>query len=546
MPGLSRLALPAAVLLATACGPTPETPPADTDPGTTSTDPTTANPTTTNPPDTTADTGTGPTPDGPVAVTTNTDVDLLFVVDNSASMAGAQQTLATAIPQLVDAFETAGINYRIGITTTDNGNPWCAGTTPEGGSLVLSSCRSRLSEFDNPVGTSEQAACLDVCPLETLDVIPTTTASDPSPTPRPWIEVTGGVSNIANASPTEALACALPQGVAGCGFEQPLESAYRALLRTNDDNDPGFGFLRASAVLGVVVITDEADCSHSLDHETIFLPEGDRTFWSDPAAGAPTSAVCWNAGVACSGSSCNSVNLDEVGNMTDPDNAVMRPVSRYVELLQEFEDQKQQIVPDQQVVFAVIGGVGSDGSVTYADGSDPQYLEDYGIGPGCTSADLGAAVPPVRMREVAEAMLVGDEQSLFSVCAADYGNYVAAVANLLRSQVRPACVPVCVADTDPTTQALEEQCVVVLEEPAPDGTLIETTLAQCSGGVPAGEDHCWTPLTGDERSDACADEGWNLELRFEHAPGASFAPGAQVTAECALSASKNVDCPELP
>ena len=533
-------------MLLVACGPTTEADgTGDTDSGTMSSSDTGTDPTTDGPVDGTDDTGPGPGTADPIALSINADVDLLFVIDNSSSMAAPQQSLAAAASALVDALDDGGINYRIGITTTDNGNPWCTGTTPEGGGLELSSCRGRIADFTDPLGSNQETACLDVCPHESLDIVPTATFEDPSPTPRPWLEVVGGESNIAGVTVAEALACALPQGVTGCGFEQPLENVYKGLQRTTSDSDPAFGFLRDNAVLGVVVFTDEADCSYNTDHETIFLPEGDRTFWSDPTAGAPTSAVCWNAGVSCDGSSCSAVDLDPLGGDTNPANAVMRPVSRYVDVLQSFEDQKKLITPSQDVVFALIGGVGSDGSVTYQSGGDPGFVQDYGIGPGCVSGET-QAVPPARMREVAEAMQLGDEQAMFSICASDFGSHMQAIANQLRSQLVPACLPVCVADTDPTTQAVEVECDIVLEEPAPDGSLVQTTLTQCSGGVPAGEEHCWTPLTGDARSDFCTEEGWNLEVGFEHIEGAAFGPGARVTAACALSESVQVDCPLLP
>src|SRR5690606_21225427 len=44
-------------------------------------------------------------------------------------------------------------------------------------------------------------------------------------------------------------------GIEGCGFEQPLLSAARALERGDA------GFPRADALLAVLVLTDEEDCS---------------------------------------------------------------------------------------------------------------------------------------------------------------------------------------------------------------------------------------------------------------------------------------------
>src|SRR5690606_397814 len=133
--------------------------------------------------------------------------------------------------------------------------------------------------------------------------------------------------------------------------ESHLESMWKALRRSTTDDDPVFGFIRSNAILSIVHVTDEADCSHNNDHQTIFLPEGNRVFWSDQDAASPTSAVCWNAGVRCDGNECQSVNLDVNGNEVSDDpekNAVLRPLSRYTEIVQQLENQKQEITPDQE------------------------------------------------------------------------------------------------------------------------------------------------------------------------------------------------------
>ena len=75
-------------------------------------------------------------------------VDILFVIDNSSSMGPAQAKLAADFDVFIDALESSPIeiDYRIGVTTTDNGNPWCPGGTPEAGNLVLESCKNRLAQ----------------------------------------------------------------------------------------------------------------------------------------------------------------------------------------------------------------------------------------------------------------------------------------------------------------------------------------------------------------------------------------------------------------
>src|SRR5262249_50027846 len=70
-------------------------------------------------------------------------VDVLFVVDNSASMGLEQAKLVEAMAGFVEALDEAAIDWRIGVTTTDDGNPWCGATSPEAGKLQASSCRGR-------------------------------------------------------------------------------------------------------------------------------------------------------------------------------------------------------------------------------------------------------------------------------------------------------------------------------------------------------------------------------------------------------------------
>ncbi len=357
----------------------------------------------------TADTGVQPT---------DRAVDIIFVVDNSGSMGEEQARLANSISSLVDALDAAvpPVDYRIAVTTTDNGNPWCQGTTPEAGTFRATSCRERTNEFVFQ-GAQEvdviDEACLDLCPHESLDLSV------------PWIDVDGatGSSNVPSGDVAGALRCLLPQGIDGCGFEQPLESLRRALDRVETLGDSNNGFRRPGALLAVAMVTDEVDCSHNPAHETIFLPDGSRVFWSNQEDPAPTSALCWNAGVSCTGSGtyddCHAVDLNVDGNAVagDPEiDAVLRPLTTYIDQLSS-----------EAVYMVALNGVADDGSVVYADtAADPDFQNSFGIGPGCSGSDSGA-VPPVRIRELVET--VSGPGNLHSVCDEDYSPALAAMAS---------------------------------------------------------------------------------------------------------------------
>jgi len=494
----------------------------------------------------------------PLAV--NKDVDIMFVIDNSGSMGEEQATLAANFESFIDVLERPEVDasYRIGITTTDNGNPWCGGTGPEAGALRMSSCRSRPTEFvfqGDTLVDATQEACYDICPEEWSDIElqPTTVGDEEEAKPRPWLESIGGRTNLPEGlSTVQAFQCMGPQGIDGCGFESHLESMWKALTRASKTEDPAYGFIREGAILSVVHVTDEEDCSYNTDWESIFLPEGDKTFWSDPAAPAPTSAVCWNAGVACEGSDCRAVNLDvtgaEVTEAEAEDDAVLRPLSRYTGILQHLEDEKKELNPTQEVLVALIGGVNSDGSVTYqASLSDPEFQADFGVGPGCESTG-GRAVPPVRMREFSEAFAVGDDQNMFSICEQDYSDALEAIARNLVDQIKPACMPTCVADTDATTpDVLDPSCTVTEHVPSGDGDFEDTSVPACEadGSLPAGHDVCYQTRTGDALHEDCIDEGWNLEFVIVRRDGVEVPGGTGIAATCELSQVKAVDCPDL-
>lgn len=370
----------------------------------------------------TAGEGEPPPPDGPVA----REVDVLFVVDDTASMGEEQAALAGAVPAFVERLQASGADLRFGVTTTSFGHPFCTGE--ERGRLQLSSCRARIDEFIYETTSSHvdvsEVACESMCALEELEAS------------QPWIEETDGVTNLENAVPlADALQCALPQGINGCGFEAPLESLLSAIGRSASESDPQYGFLRPDAVLAIVIVTDEVDCSHRLS--AIF--DDNRVFWTDPEAN-PTSAICWNAGVSCSGGpgrydDCVPENYGQDGGAGEPDEtSVLYPMSRYVESIRRIGEAKRARNPSQSVLVHVIAGVPpgyfrGEAEIVYSDSqSDPRFQEDYGIGPGCQSAS-GQAIPPVRLRAFAEAFEVEGYRGLSSVCNEDFTEPLVALAD---------------------------------------------------------------------------------------------------------------------
>lgn len=360
-------------------------------------------------------------------------VSILMVIDNSGSMGEEQALVTTGIAELIGALDAAGLDWRIGVTTSDNGNPWCpaGSTTPEGGQLVMESCRQRLGDFlfSDSVDVQD-IACNDICDLQQFEVQPSSTLSDPDAKPRPWLERTGGVTNVSEPY-LDVVRCMLPQGVNGCGFESQLESSYRSVIRSSNAGEANYGFFEEGRLPVLVFLTDEVDCSYNPEWSDIFAADGNKAFWTDPSSQFPTSGVCWNAGVDCTGDpsgydSCEPINKDINGNSgASAADAVLVPIAKYTE----------HYAMMHAVVYG-IAGVGPDGDPVYADSlADPGFQLSFGIGPGCTAPGDVTAVPPVRLRAVAEANPPTEGRKLYSVCAANYGSTFADIGQSIVSQL---------------------------------------------------------------------------------------------------------------
>jgi hypothetical protein len=226
-------------------------------------------------------------------------IDLLFMIDNSISMADKQEILAQAVPVLVQRLIDP-------ICVDDDGNP--------AGGTVMGGCAPNQAEFSpirnihvgvitSSLGNHGGAVCTPdpaEMPPRTLNdaaqLIPSvrtgiysyqntgflawdprTGADIPTPDPHP-----GKGMNETNATQfvTDFTAHVTATGERGCGYESSLEAWYRFLIDpepintvTNDGQFSIRGpvnpivlqqraaFMRPDSLLAIVMLTDENDCS---------------------------------------------------------------------------------------------------------------------------------------------------------------------------------------------------------------------------------------------------------------------------------------------
>jgi hypothetical protein len=182
------------------------------------------------------------------------DLDLLVVIDDTVDAFAVQRRLADALPDflssLVGGDDPLFRSVHVGVVSPDLGT---AG-------FEVGSCRTSRYGDDGLLDPLRSSGCLEAPPFVAL---------------RP----------DAVDAPLE---CLLDRGAEGCGWEQPLEAALKAVTSSEsslrfldgtfghaDRNNAGF--LRVGAMLAVIVASNEDDCSardpNALDPFSPHYPE---------------------------------------------------------------------------------------------------------------------------------------------------------------------------------------------------------------------------------------------------------------------------------
>jgi hypothetical protein len=497
----------------------------------------------------------------PIIINDNRDVDILFVIDNSGSMAEEQARLAKNFPTFIAALDGMGADYRIGVTTTDVAHPGCrSGATPENGALVMRSCTEAVAagafEF---AGLDAAFACTEQCKLSGGQLALQPGADGET---HPWLESNFGRTNLQpGVSMADAFACYGPQGIDGCGFESPLAAMKLAIEQARGPG--GSGFMRDQALLSVVLVTDETDCSANQGQSEVFIDND--VFWNDEAP-RMTSAVCWRAGVACTGegpvfAECHAEDhsVDGTADVNRPEDAVLQPIDGYIDFLAGLRDPKTDPTGPhaRDVLMSLIAGVPigydqGEAELVYMD-AEPGSMQQqsFGIAPGCVNDADGSnstAVPPVREREVAEAF-AGETRNVYSICQDDYSPALAQIAARIEEVLAPACAGACIDDHDPGTPALDPVCTVQAITPGQNATDVPGCEPRDGAWtMPDGQSLCFYMLTdpdhgtestlddmtpGGDGIAPCSQGGSNLEFKLLRSGPRT--PGVTYSADCVLA-----------
>jgi len=412
-------------------------------------------------------------------------VDLLFVVDDSESMQQEQAALRDQFERLVTTLASGEhlapdgsvrghfapvSNLHLGVVSSDMGLVGVEG---------VPSCVNGLGGNGRlkTAGSPDVGGCNAMYP----NYLSFTEGGDPQ--------------QVAND-----FGCVATLGTGGCGYEQQLEAGLKALWPAMDIDpstgmqwiDPStgapgnrvtflpdasgngrfghgdganMGFLRNDirgglSLIGVVVVTDEEDCSSSNTvHFTPpqYLPDGNML------KDQPLGLRCFY----------NKSNLYSV--------------DRYINGLRALRQGRENLI-----VFAAIAGVptdlvqlrDSDGRATFdfeddgernewfsrmlgdqrmierVDETEPE-VELRNLVPSCRSS-TGDAFAPRRIVEVAQGF--GQNGIVQSICQEDFTEPMDAIIELLSRQLQPPCLP---RELTPGDAGLVEDCQLLWELPTP-------------------------------------------------------------------------------
>jgi hypothetical protein len=367
-----------------------------------------------------------------ISQTINQKIDLLFMIDNSGSMSPKQEQLKLRFPSFISRlreFAAQGLpaSYHLGVVTSDLG----AGKASCGGA----SDGGRLNTLDRSV-KGHPVSCNLGGGLSFID----------------YNQIDGTANVVGNVE--DAFRCISSVGIDGCGFEHQLESVHHALTASVPENQ---GFLRDDAVLAVVFLTDEDDCSAPPDTD-LFVATLTGTDYSQPQNYGPHNSFrCTEFGVLNGG---EPLPWPGVNTYSDPQPApfVEAPgpgklfaVDRYIQLFtQNRAGGGLKDHPDKDLIVMSIAASPAPFRTVWADPNEepprhPCTTYNGGtctvtIAPACTAAANPGYTgdPAVRLHAAVSAAFNHDEGT--SICDDSYDQALTKLSDFILNAFGKGCV----------------------------------------------------------------------------------------------------------
>jgi hypothetical protein len=430
-----------------------------------------------------------------VATVLNRDVDLLFLIDDSASMAPLQANLLRNFPAFMTALKAlpGGLpNVHIAVISSDMG----------AGDGTVSSCDSTGGK-NGIFQYTARGAC-------------TSTGLNSGAT---FISDIAGVRNY-TGNLEDVFTCIAALGEEGCGFEHQLAAVARALGA--DGQAPpqeNQGFLRPDAYLAIVMITNEDDCSAPAG-SLLFDTASNTNLMSQ--LGPPANFRCNEFGHVCDGAHPSrfapggDVNaMQTYGNCVSAEDGVLLRVADVVNGIR-----KVKTDPDNQIMVASISGLRSPYVVHWKQppGNDTGPWPE--ISHVCSATDGSYADPSPRIADFVAGFRGNGLQ--LPICADEYAQALKTIADKIGGRLRKPCITQRVAKRAGTDR---DDCSVVTHTPNDQGQLLDSVVPACADTGGAGP--CWQLVAGE---DGCT--GQSIDVVPDAT--APMPTSQNATAECAL------------
>ena len=394
----------------------------------------------------------------------NRDVDILFMIDNSRSMLPLQQKLLTNFPIFMQTLQNLPMglpNVHIAVVSSDMG----------AGANSVELCNNDQGLF--------QSVARGTC---------TATMLNPG---EHFISNVNGQANY--MGPIEnVFSCIAALGQDGCGFEAQLKSVVRALgadnLDGNGDPQPppeNANFLRPTAFLAIILITNEDDCSVP-DDSQLFISGQGHQFVSDPE-GPLTSYRCNEFGHLCNGMPPPRTMAATFG----PGECVPAEEMGALIPVHIFADQVKAVkkLPNH-ILVAAIAGFPDPYAVTL---TPPLIAQDPAMWPAiahsCMQNSGEYADPGVRLATFVNDF--GANGLYLTICAPSFAPALQGIADAIGKNLGPSCIT---GQPKDKVSAAMGKAFTAGGEPTKDCSVI---------------DHSYDPTTGapnpDQNVPSCAD-----------------------------------------
>lgn len=355
-----------------------------------------------------------------VLPTESSAVDILFVIDDSKSMTDEQAQLGIWSRELFDVLSTSGELPDLHIAVTSSSMPIYERTQCQsGGTLHVGGAVLQQGRFLR--------------------------------------DVAGPLGRVRNYSGTltDTFAKMALVGDTGCGFEQPFKAARSAL-------SGGEGFLRKDALLLVVFVTDEDDCS-AVDPALFATPYSDAC----SELGTLTSYRCFEHGVRCYDGKGSRVLGERRNCRPDESSPYVESVSGFAEFLKALKPN-----PAQLVVAGIYGkpnGVTAIVDERVTSHVTPRLANVCGSG----GKEGSGATPAIRMNALLAEF--GGRASQSSICDGELSWAMRDAGLVTRgAATRSHCLRGALVDADAAASGIQPACRVEIASDV--GTSLETRI----------------------------------------------------------------------